>query len=307
MRVLEGQMEGRSHSRVVIRGCSFSEAIVREPLPGNFKPAKVKDYDGNADLEEHLARFENMAMLHCYANRIKCKVFLTTLVDLAQRWFEGLAHHSIHSFEDFQKVFLHHFCSSKKYKKTTFSLFMVKQILEESLKAYIRRFNRVALDVPSCASENKTTAFTQGLTEGEFFRSLTKKTPGDFEDLLARVEKYINMEEAQKQNRESVRRERGDRVSKPEDRGPRMSNPGHFSHHVSLKIIRDREVQECSRDLPPSQQYTRPEKKGFCTLHKVCYHNTEDYKTIKIDYVSPSVQRHNQPSKRPRLPPWAAQ
>ncbi|XP_073304618.1 uncharacterized protein [Primulina huaijiensis] len=187
MRVLEGQMEGRSRSQVVIKGCPFSEAIVREPLPSNFKSAKIRDYDGNADSEEHLARFKNMAMLHYYPDRIKCKVFLTTLVDSAQRWFEGLAPQSIHSFEDFQEVFLHQFSSSKKYKKTAFSLFEVKQSPKESLRDYIRRFNRVALDVPSCAPETKTTAFTQGLREGEFFRSLTKKTPEDFEDLLGRA------------------------------------------------------------------------------------------------------------------------
>ncbi|XP_073030754.1 uncharacterized protein [Primulina eburnea] len=159
------QIEGRSHSRVIVKRCPFAEVVIREPLPGNFKFAKVKDYDGHADPEEHLARFEKMAMLHCYSDRIKCKVFLTTLVDSTQRWFEGLAPQSIYSFEDFEKVFLHHFSSSKKYKKTVVSLFEVKQSLEESLRAYIRKFNRVALDVHSCAPETKITAFTQGMRE----------------------------------------------------------------------------------------------------------------------------------------------
>ncbi|XP_075521370.1 uncharacterized protein LOC142554592 [Primulina tabacum] len=139
-----------------------------------------------------------MAMLNCYADKIKCKVFLTTLIDSAQRWFEKLAPQSIHYFEEFQKIFLHHFSNSKKYKKTDFSLFEVKQSPEESLRAYIRRFNRVALDVPSCAPETKITAFTQGLREGDLFRSITKKAPGDFEDLLSQAGNYINMEEAQK-------------------------------------------------------------------------------------------------------------
>ncbi|XP_075475888.1 uncharacterized protein LOC142514743 [Primulina tabacum] len=288
MKVLEGQLERRSVARVVPRGCPFSDIIVREPLPGNFKSAKVKDYDGNADPEEHLARFENMAMLHCYTDRIKFKVFLTTLVDSAQRWFEGLTSQSISSFEDFQKVFLHHFSSSKKYKKTVFSLFEVKQNPEESLKAYIRRFNRVALDVPTCATETKTTAFTQGLREGEFFKSLTKKVPGDFEDLLSRAEKYINIEEAQKQKRDSVRKEKGDRMSKPEERGQKRGNTWHFSHHVPLKIAREREVQKCSRDLAPDHQLSRPEKSEFCSFHKVCHHNTENC------------------SQRPRVPPWTS-
>ncbi|XP_075499328.1 uncharacterized protein LOC142537719 [Primulina tabacum] len=306
MKVLEGQLERRSVARAVPRGCPFSDIIVREPLPGNFKSAKVKDYDGNADPEEHLARFENMAMLHCYTDRNKCKVFLTTLVDSAQRWFEGLTSQSISSFEDFQKVFLHHFSSSKKYKKTAFSLFEVKQNPEESLRAYIRRFNRVALDVPTCATETKTTAFTQGLREGEFFKSLTKKVPGDFEDLLSRAEKYINMEEAQKQKRDSVRKEKGDRMSKPEERGQKRGNRGHFSHHVPLKIAREREVQECSRDLAPDHQLSRPEKSGFCSFHKVCHHNTENCKALKGNYASSSIPGPSNNSQRPRVPPWTS-
>ncbi|XP_075521061.1 uncharacterized protein LOC142554255 [Primulina tabacum] len=183
MKVLEGQLERRSTSRDVTKGCPFAEIIVWEPLPGNFKSAKVKDYDDNANPEEHLARFENMAMLHCYTDRIKCKVFLITLVDSAQRWFEGLAPQSISSFKDFQKAFSHHFSSKQK-------------------------------------------------------------------------------------------------------------------------ITREREVQECNRDLAPDHQLSLPEKRGFCTLHKVCYHNTEDCKTLKGDYVLPSTSGPSYNNKRPRLSPW---
>ncbi|XP_073017726.1 uncharacterized protein [Primulina eburnea] len=75
------------------------------------------------------------------------------------------------------------------------------------------------------------------------------------------------MEEAQKQKREAGRKERGDRVVKPEERGQRRNNQGHFSQHVPLRVGRDREVQECSRDLLPSQQFTMPEKNGFYTLN----------------------------------------
>ncbi|XP_073279553.1 uncharacterized protein [Primulina huaijiensis] len=306
VRVLEGQVGSKNNAQIV-KGCPFSDIIVREPLPGHIKSVKIKDYDGSSDPEEHLACFEIMAMLHCYGDQIKCKVFLTTLVDSAQRWFEGLAPQSIHCFEDFQKVFLHQFSSSKKYKKTDFSLFEVRQGQDETLRAYIKRFNRVALEVPACAPETKVTAFMQGLWEGDFFRSLTKKLPGSFEDLLSRAEKYINMEEVQLQKREALKRARGDRVVRPEERAHKKNGPGYFSH-VPLRIARDQEIQECSSDIASSPSSMArapiPEKKGFCTLHKECSHNTNECQTLRKEFKKHYEPESHLSRDKPKSPPW---
>ncbi|XP_073314739.1 uncharacterized protein [Primulina huaijiensis] len=253
-----------------------------------------------------------MAMLHCYGDQIKCKLFLTTLIDSARRWFEGLTPRNIHCFEDFQKVFLHQFSSSKKYKKTAFSLFEVKQGQDETLRAYIKKFNREALEVPACAPETKVTAFMQGLWERDFFRSLTKKLPGDFEDLLSRAEKYINKEEAQNQKREALKRSRGDRVVRPEERVHKKNGPGYFSH-VPLRIARDREIQECSSDIAPlpnpMARAPRPEKIGFCTLHKECSHNMNECRTLSKESIRRSMPASHPPPPPPpqdksRQPPW---
>lgn len=150
------------------RGCPFYVQMINEPLHDHFKSAKIRDYDGSIDPEEHLARFENVVMLHCYKDKIKCKAFLTTLVDSAQRWLDRLESQSITSFENFRDIFLHHF-SSSNYKKTSFGMFEIKQTIDEPLRAYIRRFNRASLEVPSCASETKVTVFTQELRNSDFF------------------------------------------------------------------------------------------------------------------------------------------
>ncbi|XP_073035211.1 uncharacterized protein [Primulina eburnea] len=288
------------------QGCPFSLEIVSEPLPAHFKATKIREYDGNSDPDEHLTRFENVAMLHCYSDKIKCKVFLTTLVDSAQRWFEKLKPRSIQSFAGFRDTFLHHFSSSKRYKKTAFSLFEIKQSGDESLRAYIRRFNKASLEVPACAPETKTTAFTQGLKEGDFFRSLVKKQPGNFEDLLSRAEKYINMEEAQRQKRESTRKERGDRVVKTDDH-TRGNNLGRFSRYTPMKPHRGEGIHICDNEKK-ARSYQSPPNLSYitkiCSYHGECAHSTSECRKMKRAPSQSGPGASEQVTKKSRGPPW---
>ncbi|XP_073152685.1 uncharacterized protein [Henckelia pumila] len=192
------------------RESPFARAILDEELPANFKQPTLGEYDGSSDPEEHLGRFENTALLHRYTDAIKCRVFLTTLVRSAQQWFNLLQPGSIRSFNDFSSAFLHQFASSKKYLKTSLSLFNLKQSEVEHLREYVQRFNTAALEVPAATVDTLVNSFTQGLSGGEFFKSLVKKPPLTYDELLSRAEKYVNLEDAQRQ-----RRHEGTSGSKP--------------------------------------------------------------------------------------------
>ncbi|XP_073152319.1 uncharacterized protein [Henckelia pumila] len=183
------------------RESPFARAILDEELTANFKQPTLGEYDGSSDPEEHLGRFENAALLHRYTDAIKCRVFLTTLVRSAQQWFNLLQPGSIRSFIDFSSAFLHQFASSKKYLKTSLSLFNLKQSEVEPLREYVQRYNRAALEVPAATADTLVNSFTQGLRGGEFFKSLVKKPPLTYDELLSRAEKYVNLEDAQRQMR----------------------------------------------------------------------------------------------------------
>ncbi|XP_073137776.1 uncharacterized protein [Henckelia pumila] len=256
----------RESARVKSLGCPFSPEIIGESLPVYFKSVKIKEYDGSADPKEHVTRFENVAMLHCYGDQIN---------------------------------------SSKRYKKTTLSLFEIKQLNEESLRAYIKKFNRVALEVPACAPETKITAFTQGLREGEFFRSLVKRAPRYFEDLLARAEKYINMEEAQRQKREKDRREeqkeRGNQGSQGRRRQDQPGRLAAFAHH---RVARDREIHLCDENVQPLPP-KRPGK--YCSIHRVNTHNTSECRRLVVEPGQPVLEETKHVEKKQRGRPWVPQ
>ncbi|KAL0445595.1 UNVERIFIED_CONTAM: hypothetical protein Slati_1687400 [Sesamum latifolium] len=174
----------------------FNEHIMIEELPAHFPaPAHLPVYDGSADPAEHIRKFENTALLHRYTDNIKCRVFLTTLTGSAQL-FDQLPAGSIRCFAKFSSLFQHQFASSRKYKKSAISLFAIKQDERETLRAYVQRFNIPVLEVPAPHQEVLINAFTQGLRGGPLFDSLAKRLAVDFLDVLARTEKYMNLEDA---------------------------------------------------------------------------------------------------------------
>ncbi|KAL0408141.1 UNVERIFIED_CONTAM: hypothetical protein Sradi_1748500 [Sesamum radiatum] len=174
---------------------------------------------------------------------------------------------AIGSFQEFHSLFLHQFASSRKLQKTELSLFAVRQKDDEPLKEYLQRFNAGALEVPAATQEVKATAFFQGLLDGDFFKSLAKKSVSKFDALLARAVKYINMEEAQAAKKDS----RGEKRKEIREEAPSKKPRGD---------IRDRKppFQRVNAvytplTVPITQAFIAVEKKG-------------------IDNVTPVMERH---------------
>ncbi|KAL0448292.1 UNVERIFIED_CONTAM: hypothetical protein Slati_1385600 [Sesamum latifolium] len=94
-------------------------------------------------------------------------------------------------------IFLYQFARSKKCQKSAINLFEVKQEENETLRAYIECFNQAILEVPATHLEVLISAIMQGLRNRPLLESLAKKPISDFYDLLARADRYINLEDAQ--------------------------------------------------------------------------------------------------------------
>lgn len=85
----------------------------------------------------------------------------------------------------------------------------------------MKRFTSAALDIPSTTEEVLANALTQGLQEGDFFISLAKKPTRNFDDLLARAKKYINLEKAH-------------RIKKEDDGGKKDNKKGMRKRYCQL-------------------------------------------------------------------------
>ncbi|XP_073127795.1 uncharacterized protein [Henckelia pumila] len=288
------------------RNIPFTQEILDADFPKQFKLPHVGEYDGKGDPEDHLARFENAALLHKYSDQIKCRAFLTTLIGPAQQWFNMLRFGEIKEFKDFSKSFMHHFASSKKHPTTTFSLFAIKQREHENLRAYIRRFSALALEVPTATPDLLISAFMQGLDTKDFLKSLIKRPAKTYEELLARAEKYVNMEEIQV-SRAAVKRERpkspkGNRVPNHNSGMGQPFRPillGEFTSLTPLRMNKVRALQICDdRKLTQRPPWAEKgprnrESDKYCHFHNEYGHTTEDCRQLDQE-IERIIQQHSE-------------
>ncbi|KAL0448708.1 UNVERIFIED_CONTAM: hypothetical protein Slati_1427200 [Sesamum latifolium] len=143
--------------------------------------------------------------------------------------------------------------------KTELSLFVVRQKDNEPLKEYLQRFNAAALEVPSATQEVKASAFSQGLLDGDFFKSLAKKSVSKFDALLARPAKYINMEDAQAAKKESSGEKRKEVKEETPSKKPRIDTPDKKPPFQRVNVV------YTPLSVPITQAFKAVEEKGLLT------------------------------------------
>ncbi|XP_010430682.1 PREDICTED: uncharacterized protein LOC104714912 [Camelina sativa] len=155
-----------------------------------------------------------------------CKGFGSSLTGAALQWFINLPNGSINLFASLTDVFVEQFASSRNLEKTADDLYEVRQKRDESLRAYVGRFNKEKVSIPSCNMSTAISAFKRGLLpDGDLYKELTKYQCRTMEDVLSRAWAQIKWEEdsAYHQRRSPrsdrlVRNERSSRDDKPYQR-----------------------------------------------------------------------------------------
>ncbi|XP_020206699.1 uncharacterized protein LOC109791762, partial [Cajanus cajan] len=173
----------------------FTPNIMQMALLDHWKSLPLDKYDGTTDPDEHVDVFLTQVTLSTNDDAALCRIFPTSLKGRALSWFTRLPANSIDSFSTLASQFTIQFATSRPHQLTSLALISIRQEKKESLRTFMSRFNKAALEIrdlnPAVALHHLTTA----LKPGPFANNICKKPPTNMDDLRRRADKYMQMEE----------------------------------------------------------------------------------------------------------------
>ncbi|XP_024018056.1 uncharacterized protein LOC112090604 [Morus notabilis] len=175
----------------------FTVEIMAPPLPDKYRSPSIPPYDGRRDPDDHLEIYTGHMLLHGYAEEIMCRAFQNHLTDSARRWFRTLKPNSISSWDELKEAFSLQFIGVKKYVPPKQNLTTIYQKPNETLREWLARYGEAVtatMDITDREALMGALSSMKKITP--FKRELNRKPPSSYKEFLARVQGYINAEEA---------------------------------------------------------------------------------------------------------------
>ena len=187
----------RSLDRMVRKTDSpFTIAVIECLMPLKFRLPQLESFDGLKDPLDHLNTFKTTLGLQQSLDEILCCSFPTTLKGAAQEWFTKLPTSSIDNFKQLGNSFLCHFIGGQHSKRPADHLLTIRQGEKETLSSYVKCFTRETFEVDEADDKVQLTTFKAGLKSREFVVALAKSPPQTMAEMLLKVQKYMNTEDA---------------------------------------------------------------------------------------------------------------
>ena len=166
------------------------------PPASKIPSPQLEFYDGTKDPLNHIRAFKTILNMQQTPNEVICKLFPATLRGATRIWFSKLPASSIVNFEQLSDSFVRHFIGGQHHKRPTSYFLIVRKQERESLRDYVKRFNKAVLEIDETDDQVIMTTFQAGLNNPDLIFSLGKTPPTSMMDLLFKAQKYMNWEDA---------------------------------------------------------------------------------------------------------------
>ncbi|XP_068497494.1 uncharacterized protein [Phaseolus vulgaris] len=171
----------------------FSQEILDATIPNTFAGPKAI-FTGMEDPEAHLTAFHTQMVLVGGSDAARCKLFMSTLTEMAMDWFISLPSGHITSFQQLSQLFREQYQANRAPPPVSYDLFDVKQYQGESLKEYINRFVSQVVKVGTSEEPMIVYAFRKGVCPGPFCESIIRNRPRTFAEIRRRAVEHIASE-----------------------------------------------------------------------------------------------------------------
>jgi hypothetical protein len=180
----------------LVSSSPFSSTIKRPILPERFTALRFETYNGRTDPVAHISHYQQRMALCQYNDPLMCRLFPSSLGEVALRWFNQLGKRTISSWNQMAEAFVVHFITNSQRTKEMDALITLKLEEGESLKDYVTRFWETYNDIDNCSEDVVVRTFKSGLPLRSGLRlSLTKHPTTILRKLIDRIEQFIRVEE----------------------------------------------------------------------------------------------------------------
>lgn len=155
----------------------------------------IEKYGGLKDPTKHLRSFIDAMAVYSSDELVWCKVFSLSLKGEALDWFHSLPPRTIDSFGTLRNLVGQQYASSQTPVVTYTALVRMKQGRDESLRAFMERFNRIARQVRNVDQRATVSALTTALRPGPFIDYLYAEEPQSMGELQNKLASFIRIEE----------------------------------------------------------------------------------------------------------------
>nr|XP_025682159.1 uncharacterized protein LOC112783427 [Arachis hypogaea] len=261
----------------------FTADIMNFQLPRQFTlPTTLVPYDGLGDPKQHVKKFRSIMIVNGASDPILCRCFPSFLDGPALDWFCSLPADSISRFQELASQFEDHFAASAIYLHDSDYLTTIKQGPQESLKDYITRFTKVAMQIPDLHPEVHLHAIKSGLRPGKFQETIAVAKPKTLAEFREKAKGQIDIEELRQARKADKSATKDD--EKPRDNKKSFKPVPRYESYTQFNTKRDdiiKEILNSKLIKPPRKAGTYPEAKNvdktrYCSFHQKHGHTTDE-------------------------------
>jgi hypothetical protein len=175
---------------------SFSREIEKARLPERYTAPRFEMYNGRTDPVTHIGHYQQSMALSRHNDPLMCRLFPSSLGEVAMRWFNQLSTRTIYSWDQMAEAFEARFITNSRKRKEMGALLTMKLEDNETIKDYSIRFWETYNDIEACGEEVAITTFKMGLPIDSGLRqSLIKHPPRDLGKLMHKIDQFVRVEE----------------------------------------------------------------------------------------------------------------